>query len=49
MKKRVITALILAFILIPVVLVPSLTRVMELLILLFVVGASIELLNMYDK
>ena len=49
MKKRVITALILAFILIPVVLVPSLTRVMELLILLFVVGASVELLNMYDK
>lgn len=49
MKKRVITGVIMALILVPVLLVPSLTKLTEVIIFLFVIVASIELLNMYDK
>ena len=49
MKKRIITALILAIILIPAVVVPSLINVLDCIFMLFVAGATIELLNMYDK
>lgn len=49
MKKRIITAILLGVILIPVVVVPSLFRIFEILVILFAVLASIEVLNMFDK
>ena len=49
MKKRIITAIILAVILIPSVLVPALLPVFEIILMLLTVIATIELLNMYDK
>lgn len=49
MKKRIITAIIMALILIPVVIVPALMTVFELIVILFAILASLEILNMYDK
>lgn len=49
MKKRIITGAIMAFILIPLLFIPSLTRLAEVFFLFIVIGASVELLNMYDK
>ncbi|MGM9969444.1 MAG: phosphatidate cytidylyltransferase [Anaeroplasma sp.] len=49
MKKRVITGIIMALILIPVVLVPQLLPLFEVVVLLLGVIASCELLHMYDK
>lgn len=49
MKERIITGIIMGLILIPVVIVPELITVFELLIILFSVLASVEILNMYDK
>ena len=49
MKKRIITALIMAAILIPAVVVPQLINVLDVIFMVFVAGATIELLNMYDK
>jgi len=49
MKKRIITAVILAFILLPVVVIPQLIRVFDILVYLIAIFASIELVNMYSK
>lgn len=49
MKKRILTGIVMAVILVPALLVPSLTKLTEMILILFVIGASIELLNMYDK
>ncbi len=49
MKKRIITGIILALILIPLVIVPALKIVFELFVILCVVLASFEILNMYDQ
>lgn len=49
MKKRIITGLIMAVVLIPAVLVPACLPVLEFLIAALSVVAEIELLNMYDK
>ncbi len=49
MKKRVITGIIMALIFVPMLLVPSLTKLTEIILFCSVIGASIELLNMYDK
>lgn len=49
MKNRIITALILAFILVPVALVPQLIYVFEILVICFAGIATFEILNMYDK
>ena len=49
MKKRIITALIMLAVLVPAVIVPALRNVFEVLVMVFIVAASLELLNMYDK
>lgn len=49
MKKRVITGLILAAILLPCVLVPYCLPVMEFVVVLLIIVAEFELLNMYDR
>ena len=49
MKKRIITALILGFILIPAALVPALFEVFQVLLILFSLIAAAELVNMYDN
>lgn len=49
MKKRIITGLILAAILIPAVIVPELKIVFELIVILCLICGSVELLNMFDK
>jgi phosphatidate cytidylyltransferase len=49
MKKRVITGLILAVILLPIVLVPACLQVLEFVVALLIIIAEFELLNMYDK
>lgn len=49
MKKRVITGLIMAVVLVPAVLIPACLPVLEFLIAILIVVAEIELLNMYDK
>lgn len=49
MKKRIITALILATILIPAVIVPELKTVFECIVILCLICGSVELLNMFDK
>ena len=49
MKKRILTGIIMGLILLPVVIVPELITVFELLIILFSVLASFEVLNMFDK
>lgn len=49
MKKRVITGLILAAILLPCVLVPACLPVLEFVIVLLIICAEFELLTMYDK
>ena len=49
MKKRIITGIIMAVILIPAVIVPELIRVLDVILLGAGVIASFELLNMYDK
>ena len=49
MKNRIITALIMAFILVPVALVPQLIYVFEILVIVFAGVATFEIMNMYDK
>ena len=49
MKKRVLTALVLISILLPVIIIEELVPIFELLIILFTIIGSIEMLNMYDK
>ena len=49
MKKRIITGIIMGVILIPVLIVPELINIFELLIILFSILAGMEILNMYDK
>ena len=49
MKKRIITALILAFILLPAAIMPSLYEVFQILLIIFTIIGAVELLNMYDK
>lgn len=49
MKKRIITATILTLILLPAVVVPVLKPIFELIVFLFTIVASFEILNMYDK
>ena len=48
MKRRIITGLVLAFILLPVVIVPALIRIFDLVIYLVAIVASFELVNMYS-
>ncbi len=49
MKKRIITGIVLALILIPLVLVKDLFPLLQWVIILFCVVATIEMLNMCDK
>ena len=49
MKRRIITGIVLAFILLPVVVIPELIRVFDLFIFVIAIAASFELVNMYDK
>ena len=49
MKKRIITAIILAAILIPVVIVPQLIGVYDIFIVVVAIAASCELVDMYSK
>ncbi len=49
MKKRIITALILAAILIPVVVVPQLIGVFDVFVVIIAIIASCELVDMYSK
>lgn len=49
MKKRVITGLILAIILVPCVLIPACLPILEFVVVILITVAECELLNMYDK
>ena len=51
MKQRIITGILMAIILVPLVLVPSeaMERVFEFVVMLFAVIAMLELLAMYSK
>lgn len=49
MKKRIITAIVLALILAPVVLIGELIRVFDVLVVVLATMASFELVNMYSK
>lgn len=49
MKKRIITALVIAFILIPLLLVKALFPLLQWVIILFCVVATIEMINMCEK
>ena len=49
MKKRVITGILMALILAPLVFVDILLPILELFAVVFVVIASIEMINMYEK
>ncbi len=49
MKKRIITAIILALILLPVVVIPQLIRIFDVLVYIISIAASFELMNMYSK
>lgn len=49
MKKRIITGIVLAFILIPLVFVPELRRLLQIVIFLFSVVAALEMINMCEK
>lgn len=49
MKKRIITGLILAVILLPCVLIEACLPVLEFVIILLIAMAELELLNMYDR
>lgn len=49
MKKRLITAAFLTIILVPAVVVPALYPLLQILLVLLAIGASLELLFMYDK
>lgn len=48
-NKRMITGLLLILIVIPIISVPSLVNVFEFIMAFFVIGASIEFLNMFEK
>ena len=48
-NKRLITGLILISIIVPIISVPSLVNVFEFIMAFFVIGASIEFLNMFEK
>lgn len=49
MKKRVITGIIMLFVLAPTILVPACLPVLEVVIILLAGVAEMELLNMYDR
>lgn len=49
MKKRIITGIIMAIVLIPLVVIPALKAVFEVVLILMLGAASFELFNMYDK
>ena len=48
-NKRLITSLLLISIIVPIISVPSLVNVFEFIMAFFVIGASIEFLNMFEK
>ena len=48
MKRRIITGIILALILVPVIVVPALIRIFDVVVYVIAVAASFELVNMYD-
>lgn len=48
-NKRLITGLLLISIIVPIISVPSLVNVFEFIMAFFVIGASIEFLNMFEK
>lgn len=48
-NKRLITGLVLILIIVPIISVPSLVNVFEFIMAFFVIGASIEFLNMFEK
>ena len=48
-NKRFITGLILISIIVPIISMPSLVNVFEFIMACFVIGASIEFLNMFEK
>lgn len=47
--KRLITGLLLILIIVPIISVPSLVNAFEFIMAFFVIGASIEFLNMFEK
>ena len=49
MKKRIITGLILAFLLVPLLLVKELFSLLQVVLLLLCVVATIEMINMCEK
>ena len=49
MKKRIITGLVLGFILIPLVLVPQLRSLLQIVIILFSAVATLEMISMCEK
>jgi phosphatidate cytidylyltransferase len=48
-NKRLMTGLLLISIIVPIISVPSLVNVFEFIMAFFVIGASIEFLNMFEK
>lgn len=48
-NKRLITGLLLILIIVPIISVPSLVNAFEFIMAFFVIGASIEFLNMFEK
>ncbi|MBQ9124591.1 MAG: phosphatidate cytidylyltransferase [Acholeplasmatales bacterium] len=49
MKKRIITGIVMGIILIPLVVIPQLKALFEIVMVLMLGAASFELFNMYDK
>ena len=49
MKQRIITAIIMGSILIPVIVIPALKPILEIIVLLLLICACFEILNMFDK
>ena len=48
-QKRLITGILLISIIVPIISMPSLVNVFEFIMACFVIGASIEFLNMFEK
>lgn len=49
MKKRILTATLMALILLPVLFVPALLDIFEIVVVILLFVATFEILNMYDK
>jgi len=49
MKKRILTAIVMAAILLPIIFVPALIDMFEIVVVILMCVATFEVLNMYDK